>query len=102
MALDAMPKNSSDDRALELKTKYDLAPQYYEDIIWLSRISFQLTPIHHQEFLSHIIKTVSSPVILHDLVISIEQDFQPIFQSHTTKNLFKQLVNMAQQAYVSY
>ena len=97
MALDAMlPKKIPDDRSAA--TKFDLNPQYYEEIIWLAKISFKLTPVQHQEFLTHVIKCVSSPFILYDLVITIEENISTLYINHPTKNVFKQLINNAQHA----
>ena len=98
MALDALPrKGSSDDRSTN--SRFDLNPHYYDEIIWLAEISFKLTPLQHQEFLSHVIKSVSSPFILYDLVMTIEENLSANpFINHPSRNLFKQLINCGQHA----
>ena len=94
MALDALPRKSSDDRS----TKYDLNPQYYDEILWLAEISTKLSPVAHQEFLNYVSRQISSPIILYEVVILFAKIIDPLPQNHQSKQSFHKFVQNTQYA----
>lgn len=96
MALDALPRKGSDDRSAA--ARYDPNPQYYDEIVWLAKITTELSPVAHQEFLNYASRSVSSPIILFEIVIKFAKIVDPLPQSHQSKQAFHKFVQNTQYA----